>query len=154
MRKKWNSEEEQYFGIGIYRPKTEENIGSLWRTAYIIMGASFIFVIDAKYKKQSSDVLKVWSKIPLFQFENIDAFMNTVPYSCQIIGIEMDQNAEKIQDFVHPQRAIYLLGSEDNGLPNKLKEKCQKLVILPGEESLNVAVAGSVVIYDRINKLK
>lgn len=153
MRKKWDSKEERYFGIGIYKPKTEENVGSLWRTAYIY-GASFLFIIDAKYKKKSSDVLKVWSKIPVFQFATIEAFIQTVPYSCKIIGIEMDKRAIPIKQFVHPERAVYLLGSENNGLTKELKNKCQELIILPGKESVNVAVAGSIAIFDRINKLE
>lgn len=153
MRKKWDSKEERYFGIGVFRPKNEENIGSLWRTAYIY-GANFIFIIDAKYKKNTSDVLKVWSKIPLFQYESIDAFIQTVPYSCKIIGIEMDKSATPIKEFDHPDRAIYLLGSEDNGLTKELKNKCQELIVLPGKESLNVASAGSIVIFDRINKME
>lgn len=152
MKRKWSQQEENYFGIGVFRPKTEENIGSLWRTAYIF-GAKFIFIIDAKYKKKSSDVLKVWAKIPLFQFETVEAFLQTVPYSCKIIGVEMDKNAIPIKEYQHPQRGIYLLGAEDNGLPKELKQKCQDLVVLPGNHSLNVAVAGSLVLFDRINKL-
>jgi hypothetical protein len=31
-----------YFGIGIYHGKTEENIGTLWRSAYAY-GADFVF---------------------------------------------------------------------------------------------------------------
>lgn len=153
MKKKWDSHEERYFGIGIFNPKTEENVGSLWRTAFIL-GASFIFIIDAKYKKKSSDVLKVWSKIPLFQFESVDAFLQTVPYSCKIVGVEMDEKSTPIKEYKHPERAIYLLGSEDKGLTNELKNKCQDLIILPGENSMNVAAAGSIVIFDRINKLE
>lgn len=152
MKKNWDPDEERYFGIGIVRPKTRENVGVLWRTA-LIYGASFVFIIDAKYKKQASDVLKVWSKIPLFQFETVESFLNTVPYSCKIIGIEMDEDSIPIKDFEHPARAIYLLGSEDNGLSNVMKNKCQDLILLPGERSLNVAVAGSIVVFDRINKL-
>lgn len=153
MKKKWDANTENYFGIGILKPKTHENIGTLWRTAYVF-GASFIFIIDSKYKKQSSDVFKVWSKIPLFQFRTIEAFLETVPYSCKIVGIEMDEKAAPIRDYKHPQRAIYLLGSEDNGLPQALINKCQDLIYLPGERSLNVAVAGSVVLYDRVNKME
>lgn len=151
MKRKWDLSEEQYFGIGIYRPKTAENLGTLWRTA-LVYGASFVFVIEAKYKKKSSDVLKVWSKIPLFQYKTLEAFWDSVPYSCQLIGIEMDNNALPIKTFEHPARAIYLLGSEDNGLPKELKDRCHKLVYLPGDTSLNVAVAGSIVIFDRTNK--
>ncbi|BDD07055.1 RNA methyltransferase [Aureibacter tunicatorum] len=152
MRKNWKSEDERYFGIGIFRPKTKENLGSLWRTAHIL-GASFIFVIDAKYKKQNSDVLKVWSKIPLFQYETVEAFLQTVPYSCKIVGVEIDDNAIPIGEYEHPDRAVYLLGAEDNGLTKELKKKCQDIVVLPGDYSLNVAVAGSIVLYDRVNKL-
>jgi len=153
MRRKWKQSVEQYFGIGIYRPKTWENIGTLWRTA-LVYGASFIFVIEARYQKKSDDVLKAWSKIPLFQYKTLDAFLETVPYSCQLIGIEQDEEAIALKEFEHPNRAIYLLGSEDHGLPNVLKDKCQHLVVLPGDTSLNVSVAGSIVVYDRISKLR
>jgi len=152
MKRTWDLSEERYFGIGVYRPKTWENIGTLWRTAYIYK-ASFIFVIEAKYKKKSSDVLKVWSKIPLFQYETSEAFLASVPYSCKVVGIELDDKATPIKDFVHPDRALYLLGSEDNGLPKSLKKNCQELICLPGAVSLNVAVAGSIAVFDRINKL-
>lgn len=151
MKRKWDLSEESYFGVGIYRPKTADNLGTLWRTA-LVYGASFVFVIDAKYKKKSSDVLKVWSRIPLFQYKTLEAFIDSVPYSCQLIGLEMDEKAVPIKDFQHPARAIYVLGAEDNGLPHRLKEKCHTLVALPGETSLNVAVAGSIAIFDRINK--
>ena len=151
MKRKWEVEEEQYFGIGIYRPKTEENIGSLWRTAHVL-GASFIFIIEAKYKKQSSDVFKTWAKMPLFQYKTLDAFMDTVPYSCKLVGVEMDAQAIPIKNYQHPTRAVYILGSEDSGLPNVLKAKRHELVQLPGEQSLNVAVAGSIILFDRINQ--
>ncbi len=152
MRRKWELSEERYFGIGVYQPKTRENIGTLWRSA-LIMGASFIFVIEEKYKKQSSDVLKTWSKIPLFQHEHFDHFYSSLPYSCKLIGVELDKKAIPIQEYEHPPRAIYLLGSEQIGLPKAIKNKCHELVQLPGEMSLNVAVAGSIMIYDRVNKM-
>ena len=97
-------------------------------------------------------MLKVWSKIPLFQYKTIEAFLDSVPYSCKLVGVEMDAEAIPIKDYVHPTRAVYLLGSEDSGLPNVLKEKCHEIIELPGKTSLNVAVTGSITIFDRINK--
>lgn len=152
MKKSWDSKDEKYFGIGIYRPKTEENIGTLWRTAFVL-GASFIFLIDAKYKKQSSDVFKVWSRIPLLQFKTVEAFLDMIPYSCKMVGVEITDSAIPIHEYKHPDRAIYILGSEDNGLPKELIKKCQDIIVLPGDKSLNVAVAGSITIFDRINKI-
>lgn len=38
-----------FFGIGVYQIKRSENIGTLWRSAYIL-GASFIFTIEKNTK--------------------------------------------------------------------------------------------------------
>lgn len=141
-----------YCAIGVYRGKTEHNIGTLWRSAYIL-GASYIFTIDKKYKKQSSDVLKAWARIPLFHYDDFDEFLKNIPYDCRLVGVELDDRAEMLHTFQHPMRAIYLLGAEDNGLPEFIREKCHYLVKLPGNSSLNVAVTGSIVLHDRASKL-
>ena len=139
-----------YFGIGIIHGKTEENLGTLWRSA-AILGASFIFTIDHKYKHQSSDVQRAWRKIPLFQYKTFDEFYNTLPYSCKLIGVEMDESATPIKEFKHPTSAVYLLGSESVGMGKNIMSRCHELVYLPGKDSLNVAVAGSIVMFDRVN---
>ena len=151
MRHKWDRNEERYFAIGVYKPKTEENIGTLWRSAYIL-GADFIFIIGKKYKKQRTDTHKVWSKIPLFQFGTFESFYASMPYSCKLVGIELHDRAEEIKTYQHFERSMYLLGSEDNGPPKAVVSKCHDLIKLPGDSSLNVAVAGSLVLFDRINK--
>lgn len=151
MKRKWPASEEQYFGIGVYRPKRSVNIGTLWRTASIL-GAQFIFTIEGRYKQQPSDTDKSWAKIPLFQFDSFEAFHAAMPYSCPLIGVELDKEAQFLNEFKHPPRATYLLGAEDAGLPKAVLERCHQLIKLPGESSLNVAVAGSIVLYDRIVK--
>lgn len=141
-----------HFGIGIYQPKTHHNIGLLWRSAYIL-GASYIFTIEGKYKRQASDVLKSWSEIPLFQYDSFEEFYNNLPYSCRLIGIELAPTAQSLESFEHPSIACYLLGAEDNGLPNKILNQCHGLVQLKGNHSLNVSVSGSIVLHDRNIKL-
>lgn len=142
-----------YFGIGILNPKTEENIGTLWRSAFI-MGASFIFTIGKRYKKQASDTPQSWKHIPLFHHENFEAFINAMPYDCKLVGIELSERSIPIKEYKHPERCVYLLGAEDNGLSNEAINRCHEIVILPGDICLNVSVAGSVVLYDRISKRK
>lgn len=137
-----------FFGIGIENTKTVQNIGTLWRSASIL-GASFIFTIGERYKKQSSDTMASWKHIPLFNYQNFDDFYRAIPFSCQLIGVELDKNSIPIKDFKHPERCIYLLGAEDIGLSKKAIEKCHTLIQLPGEYCMNVAVAGSIVMYDR-----
>lgn len=142
-----------YYAIGIFRYKRDHNLGSLWRSAFIL-GAKYIFTIGKNYKKQSSDVLSSWARIPLFHYETADEFFKQIPYDCRVVGIEIDKNAEPLHDFVHPKRAVYLLGAEDNGLPRDVIDRCHFLVKLPGNHSLNVAVAGSIVIHDRVTKIE
>lgn len=144
--------EQGFFAIGIYKHKTEHNIGTLWRSAYIL-GASYIFTVGKRYKKQASDVLKTWTRIPQFHYTEIDDLLNNIPRDCRLVGIEIDDRAIPLKDFEHPKRAIYLLGAEDNGLPPEVLEKCHFIVRLPGNTSLNVGVTGGIVAHDRISKI-
>lgn len=61
--------------------------------------------------------------------------------------------ARFLPTYIHPNRAIYLLGVEDNGLPDAVLGQCQQVVEIPASTCLNVAVAGSIVMYDRAAKL-
>lgn len=138
-----------YFEIGVYYPKTAENVGTLWRSAYQL-GAAGIFTIGSRYKRQSSDVLKTPQNIPLRMYPAIDDFLACIPGDAQLVGVEMGGNP--LSAFVHPRCAIYLLGSEDNGLPPKVLQMCQHVVSLDAVRtaSYNVAVAGSLVMYHRL----
>ena len=140
-----------FFGIGCINMKNGLNYGTLFRTAQIFE-ADFIFLIGKRFKPQSSDTMKSYRHIPLFEYESFDEFNAHRPYSCELIAIELDERAKTLKDFVHPKQACYLLGAEDNGIPKEVLQKCQRIVRLPGERSLNVSVAGSIVLYDRISK--
>ena len=53
-------------------------------------------------------------------------------------------------------KAIYILGSEDHGVPKSVLRSCREVISLEAEEygSYNVAVAGSLVMYDRMMKMR
>jgi len=140
-----------YFGIGILHAKTGFNIGTLWRSARIL-GAQFIFTIGRRYKNQPSDTTKAWRHIPLFHYENVAQFRAGLPHDCRVIGVELDPRAHRISNYVHPERCVYLLGAEDHGLTREALTACHELVVLPGNICMNVAVAGSIVMFDRIQK--
>ena len=140
-----------FFGVGIQNTKTVQNIGTLWRSASI-MGASFMFTIGSRYKKQASDTMKSWKHIPLYNYETFEEFYKSLPYDCQLIGVELDEKSIPVKQLIHPERCVYLLGAEDSGLSREALDKCHKLVQLPGDYCMNVAVAGSIIMYDRISK--
>lgn len=137
-----------YFGVGIYHTKKEVNVGTLWRSASQL-GAAFVFTIGRRYETQASDTRKTDRHTPLYHYRDFGHFQESRPSGAQLIGVELDDRAKKVPGFFHPERAIYLLGAEDNGLPAEIISKCQHLVTLEGG-SYNVAVAGSIIMYDRV----
>ena len=142
-----------FFGIGILNNANKFNIGTLWRSAYIL-GASFIFTVTKRFKPQSSDVTKAWAKIPLYHYKTIDELKSNLPHSTKLIGVEMTKQSTPLIQFKHPIRGVYLLGNERIGLSDNILNECESVVSLPGDFSLNVAVAGSILMYDRVLKIE
>jgi tRNA G18 (ribose-2'-O)-methylase SpoU len=91
----------------------------------------------------------------LFQ-KSFEKFCESSPRGAVWVAIEMGSGSVPLQDFVHPPRAVYFLGSEDNGLNRPIVEACHCHVSLPKwvgrSASYNVAAAGTVVMYDRLAK--
>ena len=138
----------EFFGIGIQNGKTPENLGVLWRSAQNL-GASFIFTIGNRYAKQSSDTHNAVKAMPYYHYETFDDFFKHLPKGVRIVGVELDNRAETLETFHHPRRCVYLLGAEDHGLTNEAIEKSHFLIKFSSTLSLNVSVAGSIVLYDR-----
>lgn len=147
-----------WFGIGILRGKVNANHGSLWRSA-LQFGASLTFTIGKRYEKKfegSADVYKTLRQIPCVPFADIAAFMAMAPVDAKVVVIEY--GGEDLIDFKHPKRALYVLGSEDAGIPPALVARAHAHIAIPTSpgrpSSLNVAAAGAIVMYDRFMKLR
>lgn len=139
-----------YFAVGIHRPKRDVNVGGLWRSA-TLYGAAFVFTVGARYDRQAADTPKTPLHTPLHHYADVDDLVQHLPWSCPLVGVELDVRATGLTEYVHPQRAVYLLGAEDNGLPQKVMDRCHDLVVIPTvrDFSHNVASAGSIVLHDR-----
>lgn len=141
-----------YFGIGVINLKQEVNYGTLFRSA-LCFGADFLFLIGKRFRKMSSDTVRGERHLPLFEFLTVSDFIDHIPYGCQPVCIELDKQARPLAQLCHPERAVYILGPEDGGVPKELISR-YTTVQIPTVFCLNVAVAGSIVMYDRISKLK
>jgi len=149
--RKRNFNNKGFFGIGIERGKTEFNYWSLFRTAQVF-NADMLFVIGEQYKRHPADTMNSFNDIPTFNYENFEDFNSHRPYDCRLVGVEMCEKSIPIKEYQHHKKAIYILGAEDNGLSSQAQKACSDIIQLPGEFSLNVAVAGSIVLFDRLNK--
>ena len=138
-----------FFEIGIHRVKTKTNVGTLWRSAYQL-GAAGIFTIGKRFSSQASDTCKTSRHIPLREFISFQEFQLAKPKSSVLVGVEF--GGKPLSKFTHPQQAIYILGAEDSGLPEHILKQCNTIVSIETVriESYNVAVAGSIVMYQRL----
>jgi tRNA G18 (ribose-2'-O)-methylase SpoU len=140
-----------YFGLAVYRAKTPANVGLLLRSAHVY-GAAFVATVGVRYpQRQATDVTNASVHIPLHHYTTMDDLLGHLPRSCPIVGVELDPRATSLESFTHPDRALYLLGAEDTGLPPKVIDQCHYLVQIPAvlTQSLNVAVAGSIAMASR-----
>ena len=140
-----------FFEIGIFRGKTPANVGTLWRSAFQ-MGAAGIFTVGRRYPNQASDTVQAWRHVPMREFLDIDALVAGLPCGAPLVAVEM--GGRPLATFTHPERAVYLLGAEDHGIPPAVLARCHHVVSLPSVRvaSYNVAVAGSLVMADRLSK--
>lgn len=65
-----------------------------------------------------------------------------------MVFVEQTEDSKPLETAAHPKRAIYILGAEDYGVPTELMRGHQKVQI-DTPMCLNVASAGSIVMYDR-----
>jgi len=137
-----------FFAVGIEHTKNAINVGTLWRSAQAF-GASYIFTIGRRYKTQASDTTKAWKHTPLFHFDTFGEFYEHLPHDCRLVGVEINDLAESLPHYSHPERVVYLLGAEDHGLSNDALVRCHDLIQIPSAYCLNVSTAGSIVMYDR-----
>ncbi|MGY1946616.1 RNA methyltransferase [Nocardia asiatica] len=142
-----------YFGVAIFRPKFEVNVGGLWRSA-LSYDARFLATVGHRYKPQASDTCKAPNAVPLHHYDDIDDLVEHLPKGCPLVGVELDERAEPLDKFQHPDRALYLLGAEDHGLPPAVLDRCHWVIQIESSApwSLNVASAGTVVLRDRFLK--
>lgn len=139
------------FAIGVDHPKHEVNIGTLWRSAFCL-GASMIFTVGRRYAQQHGDTVKAWRHLPLLHFRTWDEYREHAPFGWTPVGVEIGRDAIDLREYKHPASCVYILGAEDHGLTNDAAALCKELVVIPSRYCLNVAVAGSVVMYDRVAK--
>lgn len=90
--------------------------------------------------------------VPLFHFETLEQCVASIPVQAHLVCVELTAGALDIRTYEHPARAVYLLGPEDGALPASIMRQHDAL-ILPGAYPMNVAMAATAVLYDRLVKV-
>jgi tRNA G18 (ribose-2'-O)-methylase SpoU len=142
-----------YFGIGVEGVSKATNVGTLLRTAHAF-GASFVFTVRAQYDRREgvrSDTSDTPLSVPTYHFAGLEDFR--LPLGCRLVGVEISETAIELPSFRHPRQAAYILGGEREGLSAELQARCDYIVKIPMRFSVNLGVAGALVMYDRLISL-
>jgi len=141
-----------YFGIGAEKISKPMNVGNLVRSSHAF-GASFFFTVGAQYRaaEARSDTSKAPDHMPIYTWPSIEAMV--LPQGCTLVGIELTDDAIDLPSFGHPLRAAYVLGPERGSLSPAMQARCRYVIKIPTSFCINVAMAGAIVMYDRVKTL-
>jgi tRNA G18 (ribose-2'-O)-methylase SpoU len=141
-----------YFAIGAERISKCLNLGNLMRSAHGF-GAAFTFTIGASYAalEARADTSKGQHHLPHYEWGSASEL--ALPKGCRLVGVELLDCAVDLPSFRHPLQAAYVLGPEQGALSPELVARCDHVVRIPTSFCINVAMAGAVVMYDRMRCL-
>ncbi len=148
----WPPTAKGYFAIGAERMSKSLNLGNLMRSAHGF-GASFTFTVGATYRalEAHADTSKSQLHMPHYNWLTLDDM--ALPGECKLVGVELLDSAIDLPSFRHPLRAAYVLGPEMGSLSEPLLARCDYVVKIPTRFCVNVAMAGAIVMYDRVKSL-
>ena len=141
-----------YFGVGVEGVSKPMNLGNLVRIAHAF-DASFFFSIAPRLKlgDANSDTSRAQGALPFYSFERPEDFR--LPLGCRLVGVEITDEAVELPRFRHPSCAAYVFGAERYSLSPQMLSLCEFVVKIPTRFSINVGMAGAIVLYDRMLQL-
>lgn len=129
------------------------NLGTLIRTSEAVGGAGFIF-IGGKIDPFDNNAVRPTmgsifrQKLVRTHFQSLNHWIRR--HACRVIGAS-PEGKTSFHQFKYPRSTLLFLGDERKGLTQQQRDLCQHLVRIPmvGEaDSLNLAVAGSLLMYE------
>lgn len=138
-----------YFAAGVDGISKPMNLGNLLRIAHAF-GASFFFTVAGKVRlsEAESDTSRAERNLPVYHFESAKDLR--LPVGCPLVGVEITDDAIELPRFKHPRQAAYVFGAERMSLSQEILSRCEFVVKIPTRFSINVGMAGAIVMYDRL----
>lgn len=148
-------------GVGLVLHDIEDpgNIGAIMRTAeflgavgVVISGAHTPGITEVSVKASAGAVFH----LPACRLGNPKGFLKEFKGAGGwVAGVEL--RGQDIVSVDLPRPLLLILGSEGRGLPEKLREKCDFILTIPGQGrtgSLNVAAAGAIALWAAMSGIR
>jgi TrmH family RNA methyltransferase len=131
-------------GVALWHVADPGNVGTLIRTADAF--GAFVALSDGCADPTSSKALRASAgaifRVPLSGYDDAPA--------PRIALVAL--GGEPLGEVDLPERMTFVLGAEREGVPPEILERCDATASIPmagGVESLNVAVAGAIALYEQ-----
>ena len=146
--------------VALYEPRIPPNTGNIARTcAAFGLPLSLIeplgFSIDDRQLKRAG--LDYWPHVDLSVHSNFEQFRSELTPPSRLIGCSR-RGGEPLQHMTFHKGDVLLFGREDTGLPDPIRDQCEKILTIPmpcsaaedgqgGVRSLNLSVACAIVCF-------
>jgi len=133
------------------------NVGTLIRSAkafdidLIVLSNNSVDIYNSKQIRSSQGAM--FGK-PIIYADLVDEINILKKNGFEVIGTSLDASCN-LKDFKANNKYAIVLGNEANGMRDEIKALCDKNVIIEMNkdmESLNVSIAGSIVMYEFFKK--
>lgn len=155
MRQPHKQMKKSKVSIGLFNPKSPENVSSVMRAAGNF-AVDNVFYTGTRYPRavklhpgMVNMSRKVSQNIPLTGVTNL---IDNVPANMKIVCVEFAENAIPLPEYQHPDNAFYIFGPEDGSMTQDIIDRADAVVYVPTVSCMNLAATVNVVLYDRLMK--
>lgn len=146
------------FSILFFNPKFASNVGTMARNAELLGCEKLYVAHSGRVNSQvgATDTAKSFRRIGEFVSSETNLIKSARKSGSTIIAVELEEKAVDLLHYDHPDNALYVVGSEDVGLPQEIMDMADHVVVVPAEKpwSYNAADAATIVMYDRYFKMQ
>ena len=143
------------FAVAAFDITKEHNVGSLVRTAHAVAAEEVVLVGEREWNVEAARTSELFTTV--VHLPDLDAFRHHITAArWNLVAVELDDRAVNLFEAEYPVRPCFLLGAELGGVPAELLAAANLVVQIPQwglVPSLNLAVAGSIVLYHYLGKL-
>jgi tRNA G18 (ribose-2'-O)-methylase SpoU len=140
--------------IAAWNISKDHNVGTLVRTAHAAAFEEVILVGTRDWNVEAAKTADLYTSV-IHVEDQRELLYHCRKKGWNIVAVELDDEAENLFEVSYAERPCFLLGAELGGLPQELRDASTQIVQIPQwglVPCLNLAVAGSIVVYDFLAK--
>ena len=143
------------FAIAAWEISKEHNVGTLVRTAHATAASEVILLGEREWNIEAARTADLYTNIIQLPAETQVLLAHLKAHDWNLVAVELDETSTNLFEASYPPRPCFLLGAEIGGVPKELLDSAELIVQIPQwglVPCLNLAVAGSIVVYDYLAK--